>query len=216
MANAFDASSSDFSNSAQTRSWAHTCTGSDRFLWVGVMTLSSRSVSSVTYNGVSLTSLPRSGGAQPVQLWYLANPASGTNNIEVSIGSPNSFIYSVAASYTGVNASGQPDAQSTANSTGTSVTTTLTTVADNSWAILVARNEDSGDTDAGTNCTERVAGGAFMQLYDSGGPITPAGSFSMTVNNGGSHSTMRAMASFSPAGGAAVATPTLMMMGVGS
>jgi hypothetical protein len=200
MAIAFDAVSESWTNSGTSLTWSHTCSGSDRILWVSVMTLSTRTVTGVTYNGVSLTSLTRSSGSQPMQLWYLIAPATGANNIVVSINSTASFIYTSAASYTGVNQSSQPDAQNTNNTTGTSITTTLTTVADNSWSILGARNDATGITSAGTNSTQRASGSVgTVQLYDSNAPKTPAGSFSMTVTNSSSAATTTAMASFSPA-----------------
>jgi hypothetical protein len=211
MAIAFDAPSETFSNSIQTLNWFHTCSGSDRILWVGVMTSSTRSVSSVTYNGVALTSLTRSAGGQPVQLWYLIAPATGTNTISVSIGAPNSFVYTSGASYTGVKQSGQPDAQNTNSTSSSSVSTSVTTVADNSWVVLIARNDTDGNTNAGTNSTERTAGAAgTVQLYDSNGAVSPAGSFSMTVTNAGSYATTIAMASFSPLVSAASFIPRII------
>ena len=53
--------------------------------------------SGVTYNGVALTRLSGANeGTRYASLWYLANPASGTNNVVVSLGSSNAII---AASY---------------------------------------------------------------------------------------------------------------------
>lgn len=220
MAIAFDAASESFTNSATSLTWSHTCTGSDRILWVSVMASSARNITGVTYNGVALTSLTRSAGTQPMQLWYLIAPATGANNIVVSIDGAASFIYTSAGSYTGVEQSGQPDAQATNSTTASSVTTTLTTIADNCWTILGARGATSGNTDASTNSTERAAGAAgTVQLYDSNGAVTPAGSFGMTITTAGSEAITTAMASFSPEGGAVVAPKrqrhTLLTLGVG-
>jgi hypothetical protein len=199
---AFDSGSSAFSNSATSITWAHTTAGTNRILWVGAMSLNARSISSTTYNGIDLTPLTRSPGsasAQPVQLWYLIAPATGSNNIVMTLNAGgNSFIYGAAASYTGVEQANQPDAQNTNSTTALSVTTSVTVVDLNSWVVLVARNSDSGDTNAGTNSTERVANTGYIQMYDSNAGISP-GSFSMTVTNGGVHITTIAMASFSPA-----------------
>jgi hypothetical protein len=74
--------------------WAHTTTtNSNRVLLVGVTIQSNSStVSSVTYNGASLTKLD--AGSCPnseftpsceVELWYLIAPATGTHNVVVSV-----------------------------------------------------------------------------------------------------------------------------------
>jgi len=215
---AFDVASEAFSNSAQTLAWSHTCSGANRRLWVAVMTLSGRSVSTVTFNGTNLTALTRSAGGQPVQLWFLDAPSTGTHSIVVSIGTPNSYIYAAAASYTGVRQTGTADSQNTQSVVGSSVSTSVTTVEDNSWVILCARNDSSGDTNASTNSTERAAGASgTVQLYDSNSPVTPAGSFSMTVTNGGSYQTTIAMASFAPVSNSPVPVRSsqFTMLGVG-
>lgn len=210
MAIAFNAATESFTNAGQTLNFSHTTAGTDRILWVGVMTLSTRSVSGVTYNGVAMTGLTRSGGGQPVQLWYLINPATGSNTVSISIGSPNSFIYAAAASYTGAKQSGQPDSQNTNNVSGSPINTSTTVVAANSWAILVARNDTSGDTTASTGSTERAAGAiGTVQLYDSNGGLS-AGSQTMSLTSGGGGTTT-AIASFSEAVAASTFRPRIIM-----
>lgn len=198
MAIAFDASSSGFTNSGTSVTFAHTCTGSDRILFVGVMASSARTISSVTYNGVAMTNINRSAGGQPCALYYLIAPATGSNNVVVTIDS-TSFCYCAALSYTGAKQSGQPDANNTNQATTSSLATSVTSVADNCWAVLVARNDTDGNTSAGTGSTIRVGSGSgLIQMYDTNGPKTPAGSISMTVTNVVSYDTTTAMASFSP------------------
>lgn len=201
MAIAFDSSSFGNSNSATSITFSHTCSGLNRILFVGVSTVSARTISSVTYNGIAMTNINRSGGSQVVALYYLIGPATGTNNIVVTIDS-TSFIYADSVSYTGVAQSGQPDAQNTSASTNTTRTTSVTTVADNCWAVLIARGVSDGDTNAGTGSTERVASTGYIQMYDSNGPKTPAGSYSMSTTQVNQEVT-HAMASFSPFVGSA-------------
>lgn len=118
--------------------------------------------------------------SQPVAAYYLENPASGANNIVATIDSA-SFIYPVAASYTGVRQSGGVDGQTSETDTASPSATAVTTTADNCWGVLGARAPSVGDTTASTGSTVRNTNSGYTQLYDSGGPKTPAGSLSMAL-----------------------------------
>jgi hypothetical protein len=90
MALAVDAVSSS-ENSAQTSlTWAHTCTGSNRLLLVGIVFYrnSNSAIDDVTYNGVSMDEVPSSttnNGEYFVAVYSLVAPATGSNNIVVSM-----------------------------------------------------------------------------------------------------------------------------------
>lgn len=202
MAISFDASSSGFTNSGTSVTFSHTCSGTNKILFVGVMVASSTTISSVFYGGLPMTSINRSSGGQQCALYYLLNPPGGSNNVVVTIGS-TSYCYCASLSYTGVLQTSQPDANNTNFSAATtSLTTSVTTVADNAWAVLLARNDTDGNTSAGIGSTLRVGGGSgLVQMYDSGSRKSPAGSLSMVVTNVGSYDTSSAMASFSPSSG---------------
>lgn len=196
MAIATDAFSSVVSNSASVISGSHSCGGSNRIMWIGFST--SGSVRGVRVEGTPATFATRSPvGGQPVYLYFRVNPLSGENSWEVET-ETTTFIYADIGSYTGAKQSDQPDAVGANFLASTSVSTSVVTIADNSWAVLVARNDDDGNTDAGTGSTERIAATGYAQFYDNG-PKTPAGSLSMTVTNAGAFNTTTAMASFSPA-----------------
>lgn len=106
---AFDTTSTFIISGASSGSQAHVVTGTNPFLGVcvtmenGVPT----TVSSVAYNSVSLTLkaslILNSGGIdQVVELWYLANPATGSNSLAVTLsGSANAHVAGV--SLTGVD-----------------------------------------------------------------------------------------------------------------
>lgn len=72
-----------------TKTWSHTCTGTNRFLLIGLAGFdfnSNMGGITITYNGVAV---PRLGGqwgndSNSTILWGLKNPASGANNIVVS------------------------------------------------------------------------------------------------------------------------------------
>jgi len=103
MAIAFDATSSGSSGGASSITFAHTCTGSNRVLFVTVIGEVIPSITGVTYAGVAMTQVGSSvsgGGSRSIHLFYLDNPASGANNVVVS-SSPSGFMSAVSSSYTG-------------------------------------------------------------------------------------------------------------------
>ena len=206
MAIAQDASTDGGATSSTTQvTYAHTCTGTDRILFVGILVVDGDIVTSVTYNGTSLTQVEKMASFSTTQYIYtymLVNPDSGSNNIVIDTSS-STTIYTCAASYTGANQTGQPDANTNNTEDGTtSYTTTITTVADNSWAILLARNNNTSMTNVseGTNSTEVVLGSTAIGFYDNSGAgsITPAGNFSMTVTSSSSDDWRSLIVSFDP------------------
>lgn len=139
MAVAFDAVGPDATgadvNSSATLSWNHTCSGSNRLLVVSVSMGNSPDTSittSVTYNGVSMTSLTapvhgNSGTAGYVQLFYLVAPATGTNTVAVTVSTSVDAITGGSVSFTGVNQSTPLNGTTTNTGTGTSASVSVTT-----------------------------------------------------------------------------------------
>lgn len=136
-------------------------------------------------------------------LYALVNPASGANNVVISV-SPSSVIYGASASYTGVAQTGMPDAFTTNNNGGTgttSLTVSLTTIADNCWTILIGTKSTGGAISAGTGSTKRTTASddaSGFGLFDSNTPITPAASTSMSISWATSSEAAAVMASFAP------------------
>jgi hypothetical protein len=204
MAIAVDATSSG-SASATSVTVAHTCTGSNRILFVGVWIQDSGTdkISGITYNGVSMTQIGKVINAQveSVYLYYLVAPASGTNNIVMSK-TGTDLGYVLGVSYTGAKQSGQPDASITNDATQeTTTTTSVTTVTDNCWTLLMMKSTGTGNS-AGTGTTLRLdgPGNDSTGIYDSNAAITPAGSTSLIVT-GGNDFRATVMAAFSPVAG---------------
>lgn len=101
--------------------WSHTCSGSDRFLSVDVSLLSvaGTTVTGITYNGVALTLIGVQSsitGACRVESWGLIAPATGTNNIAVTL-SAAAVSASTAVSRTGVNQTTPTEAFNSAQAT---------------------------------------------------------------------------------------------------
>lgn len=93
---------------ATSFTYAHTCAGDDRYLFVYVFdaTTSEASVTGVTYNGVSMTKLVsarRGDSDRYIHIFGLVAPATGANNVVVSRTGTTSVMRSGAVSYTGVD-----------------------------------------------------------------------------------------------------------------
>lgn len=175
---------------------------------------SGTAITAATYNGVSLANVGVTADSAFLhgEEWFLASPATGSHTLSVTRNGSNTgnFFVSVAT-YTGMSLTGQPDAKvSTSNIAGTTIAQAITTVANNSWAVLCTENDGGGLT-AGTGSTLRnsqpVAMGSSV-MFDSNGPITPAGSYTMNATKT-SNSGMSIIASFAPAAAVVVEVAAL-------
>lgn len=214
MAIAFDASAgSNTGVPATSLTYAHTCTGTDRILFIGAMVaLSTDSITGVTYNGVSATlitsraSPPTSG--YYAKLYYLVAPSTGANNVVIS-SSSSGYVFGKSVSYTGASQTGQPDASTTGTTTSTSYTTSLTSIADNCWAVLY----DAGDRQpvASTGSTSRTTG-SNDGIFDNNSAKTPAGSISMSLTRASGGGQAQVMATFKPVATATTNSGFFMFM----
>ena len=180
-------------------------TGASRLLVVNLIGDSTvDDITSVTYAGAAMTLLgkiqaPSNNNWQ--YLYYLLNPANGTNNVIVTAGSKH-YLISEAASWSNVRQSAQPDAVTT-NTTptaSTSMTTSLTTVA--AGSLVVQGLWSYGHLKEGVGATQILVdaaiGGAGI-FVSSGSPVSPAGNVTMTTVSDGTQSSGVVMASFAPA-----------------
>jgi hypothetical protein len=211
MAIAFDASTDGgLVNPNSSLTFSHTCSGADRCLFVGVRSRLSTidQVTGVTYNGVAMTPVVQIAGdttsKRCVSLWMLVNPDSGSNSVSVS-GSASDVIIALAASYTGVLSTGQPDATGSNTTVGTSISTSVTTVADNCWMVSVVGN-NVGTLTGSPGQTLRQNSSNGIAMGDSNAAITPAQSYNMQATIGSSTDLAIAMASVAPltSGGAVI------------
>jgi Concanavalin A-like lectin/glucanases superfamily len=185
---AFDAvSNSGYQSPASTYSWSHTCTGSNGFLAVDVEILSvpNTTVTGITYNGVALSLIGAQNvvaGTGRVENWGLVNPATGSNTIAVTL-SASVASAGTAVSYTNVNQS-IPTESWNGNygintGTATNSTVNVTTVNNNDWvhaAVATSATSITSSQTSRNNVTGTLGSGADSDT----GPITPAGSQTMT------------------------------------
>lgn len=178
-------------------------TGSDRYLVVGVGT-SPGPVLSMTYAGVSMTFIgAANNGGQAEELWGLANPATGTNNLVITTTSAGGWEGAIAV-YTGVPG-GIQGTPATSTNQNSPMALTVTTITDNSWLVGYVRN-GSGNNTAGANTT--VRGSAYpISIVDTNAAQTPVGAYSLNITWGGGQ----------PAGGVGIAlSPTAGSVAVNS
>lgn len=179
MAIAFDSSSSGIGGSASI-TVSHTCSGSDRVLFVVWRTTgdATPNVSSASYAGEAMTLVDVQGANNDlnnaVYLYYILNPATGTNDISVTMQSTATIGSLAAASYTGVGSIGATN--KTYGTTSGNYTNTVTTTKDNSWLVMGAYAVQS----AGTGTTSR-ANNNDVHIFDSNGAKSPTGSYSLVA-----------------------------------
>ena len=198
MAIAYDASSGGHTATTTNLTWSHTCTGTNRILFVGYRCSVSGAVSGITYNGVAMTFIAQGGdnSSSYLGLWYLINPATGSNTVSITLSS--AFISGISASYTGAKQSSQPDSSNTRTASGTTsgnISTTI--VVNNSWTVAISKAASSAIT-GGVNSTNRAQGdNNEMQFSDSNGDLS-AGSKTMNMTSGANAFWGQVIASFSP------------------
>ena len=174
------------SNAGTSLTYSHTVTGSNMFLAVCLSIQAARTISSVTYSGVTMTKTPESpvtvsGDGYTNSLYYLFAPATGANNVVITPDA-SSEIYSRAASYSGVLSTSLDASGTSQTASGNSLAVTLTTVADNSWLIGCERSGGSGTITAGANTTFRGGTSHVGDIADTNAAQTPAGSYSLNMN----------------------------------
>lgn len=184
MAITFDAGSLGYTNFTTSVTATHVIgSGSNRILFALVLSTEGDYLTGVTYNGVSLSSAAKSnyGSTGYLYIYYLVAPDVGSHSLVASF-SANTFGQVDGLSFFGASQTGIPDAtgSTSGNSAGTTITQSVTTVADNCWAVLVARN-GAGPYSAQTNSTINPAdnGLIFSCGFYSTNAKTPAGTMSM-------------------------------------
>lgn len=196
MSIAFDSAGGRASASATSVTFAHTCTGTNRVLFVSANSVSS-TTTGVTYNGVALSRIGSevTQGAIVASLWYLINPATGSNNVVVSR-SGSGTVQGASSSYTGVRQNSIPDATNSNQTSATSISVATTTVADNCW-VVAGGTCGNGGLSNGTATTMRQSGTNDIFICDNNTAQTPAGSVTLAINCNNGNNAM-VSASFGP------------------
>jgi hypothetical protein len=200
MALAFDAASGwSYNGGGSTCTVSHTVgAGSNRILVAYVATLNTGATMSATYNGVAMTAVGSVVGSSKIWSFYLLNPDSGTHDI-VFTSNASADMAGGGLSYTGAKQSAQPDASGSNNDTSSPLTISVTTVDDNSWVTACFMAGFGGTVNSASVGTLRGTQ-AFGGTLADNGPITPAGTGTITIDKTGADAGDRQlMVAISPA-----------------
>lgn len=188
MAITFDAATGNKITSGTTNTWSHIVASgkSNQILIVSVD--AGQSVSGVTYNGVAMTSLGLvnyNSNNEHLSLWYLLNPATGANNVVVTL-SASSFCIGCSASYYGAAQSSTfGTLASNSGAAATSSTNTVTTTSSNQLVIDTVNNGAASTDTATASQTKRfqpaTSGAAIGDIAATGSNMTLTWSFTSGV-----------------------------------
>jgi RHS repeat-associated protein len=204
-----------FTSGPTTKNWTHTTSGSNRLLvlfadiWQDVG--GTGTVTSATYNGTSLTKATSTrAGGMASEIWYLANPASGSNTLSVTVTGATDSIKLTAASFTGAAQSSPLDASNIATGFGGNPSASVTTVTAND--LVTATLSRFGTTDATTNRTSLYSSTASSTLGAASYQIaTTPTSYSDTYTGSADSDWSMVMAAFKPATGGTGSTTMYMI-----
>lgn len=199
MSIARDATSYAGPSNTTTLTVSHTCTGRDRILFVNAAAVNgTTNVTGVTYNGVSMTAWDAATGhsdAPQIRMrpFYLVNPASGSNTIEVTQDGTDSAIIFVAASYKGANRT-QFDAENAVEAANEAdAADTITTVTDKAWPIFFLGTRFSGGAAVNGSSVEHIGRkftastiDFYLYIWDTNAAVTPAGDTTFDLTFSGS------------------------------
>lgn len=194
-------------SSVSSCSFSHTIGSTKPNEILFVFALTTNNDASATYNGVAMTKIAsqvETNDGRTISLFVLAGPTAGAHNIVISGTGTETLIRGMGASYSGALQSNTVDASIASHNDASvsSFTTTLTTLAIGDWAVLGVRQTggvNTGGIAAGTNMNFRT-NDTFDAIGDNNSAITPAGSYSITVNaTTGTGGFYTIMAAFAPA-----------------
>jgi len=173
----------DSSAKSTSKTFSHTCTGSNLFLVV-VTDSNNANPTAVTYAGVSMTNINSNAFEGYMNIWILCAPATGSNSVVVTTTSTNDAYMSV--SYSGVKQTGQPDASNyTSGSMTSGLVDTITTITANDWLIFCGDSSKTYTT-TGTNRQLQVFNSTYYSGIDDSNGTVATGSVSMTATSSAS------------------------------
>ncbi len=182
-------------------SWGHECDGDNRLLAVGVClrTNASRTISSATYNGDSLSQITSDfySTVQTFLLYMVAPDSGGSYNVSITLDDTVYATVSGAISYTGAAQTGQPDTYNQGHAYSQSASVSVTTGEDGCWVISAVCAQGSSLTPSQTQrwnqaIYQTVGGGSDIEVSSAGNQT-----MTWTLNDGTGWSMVAA--SFIPA-----------------
>jgi len=204
MAIAFDAKSDNNFSAATSATLAHTATGSNGLVFVGVSNALGVTCTGVTWDGNAMTQVGSSQtltGTSEVSVWYyFAGSFAGTSkNVIASFGSSATSRIRVTT-YTGVKQSGIDSSAQTAVGGGDPYTLTTTVVQSDCWvAAFVKNNTDNMTAGSGTTIrTSSTTSDDSALIADSNGTVA-TGSISLNYDVPAASTSVGSIISFATA-----------------
>lgn len=213
----FDAASNSGINNATTGSvtWSHTCAASSKLVVFVAWALDAFGTpSGVTYNGSAMTAAGTAATVAThykVRAWYHDSPASGANNVVVSVSGPDVIAWAVS-----VTSSGTPTDYTTGNGTNDPSITVLNAA---SGDLIADMALTIASPTVGANQTQRVNLGATANagFFAAGSTQPGASGGAMEWTQGTADNWAQAGIRFPDAGGGGGGTsrPTRTRMALG-
>jgi len=188
MALAYDATTKqDSSGYVNSLTFSHTCTGSDLGLIVQIACRTGvADISGVTYNGVAMTASATAENTNVcgVTTWKLIAPASGANDVVVSLGGYK-LLTAVASSFSGANQTTLVEAVNGGNATYSDApSNAVTTLTDGAIVIDGLNLQGARTVTVGASQTDRSnsdhTDANLGQMVVSTEPQATAGSTTMS------------------------------------
>lgn len=206
------------SGTTNNLTFAHTIAGANRVLLVGVtVDQAGTGVNSVRYAGQLMTREVTigNGGRPRTEIWSQVNPATGTNNVAVSL-TGNDQVISGAISFSGVDLTTPFDVAAQASSTSSNnPTDTITPVSNDTWIMDVMSANNSVAATMGA-ATPASAGATHTQQWNLSvganirgtaslyGPVNPAVATTLNWTLASSQRWTLALVALRPGGSAQV------------
>lgn len=156
MAITYNNKATNISTSGTPVSFNYTVgSGSNRLLVAIMCGRTSGSLSSMTYNGVSMTLAKRQSNAdgESVEIWYLVNPASGTNSLQYAKSSSGDDWRAYVSDWAGVKQTSPVNITAGSNANAGNGSTSITPTADNCLIVAGLTSEDGGAPGTGSGET---------------------------------------------------------------
>lgn len=175
-------------------SWSHTV-ASGGVLFVVVMmrnsTDANRSVSGVTYDGAALTraiSVSNNTYDLTAEIWYLANPATGSaKTVEVTLTGTGNLWSASASSFTGAATDDPIGETQTAQASSNGISLSITPGDSDSWILdCVYSKSDNAITAGQTERSQQTANSSGDRVASqTAGPVSTATTMAWTWSSSG-------------------------------
>lgn len=196
---------------ASSITYNHTITGTDpglaTWVYIGSASGDGDKCTGVTYNSNAMTQSVKLiiAGGRTFYCYTKTAPGTGSANVVVSF-SESLYADAQSLSYTGVDQTNMVDGTDTDGAGGATATLSITTTADNCWLASGGVNTIYGSVNASTGTTSRDTQGG-LNVGDSNGAKTPAGTYTMAWTQAGAPSYTVGISIKPATGGGATFTP---------